>query len=86
MLQVLAIEFVTFAIEFVTLAIEFVPLAIEFVTLAIELIALAIDFIALAQKSSITRLAAAANMKTRCSSCNKSLFRYNCSKQLFIRQ
>jgi len=47
-LQVLAIEFVTFAIEFVTLAIEFIPLAIEFITLAIELVPLAIEFITLA--------------------------------------
>ena len=55
-IQVLAIEFVTFAIEFVTLAIEFVPLAIEFVTLAIEFVTLAIEFVALARKFVITEL------------------------------
>jgi len=38
------------------------------------------------ENSSVTRLAAAVNMKIRCSSRCKTFFKYNCSKQLFIRQ
>ena len=47
-LQVLAIEFVTFAIKFVLLGNEFINLAIEFVRLAIEVVPLAIEFVTLA--------------------------------------
>ena len=78
LLQILAIKFVTFVVKFVTLAIESVTLATQSVALAIEFVALAIEFVTLLwyENLSVTRLAAAANMKTRCSSCNKTLFRY----------
>jgi len=95
-LQVLAIEFVLLAIdfvplanEFILLANEFVPLANEFVPLAIEFVALAFEFVTLAfwhENSSLTRLAAGVNTKTRYSSCVIILFEYNCCKQLLIQK
>ena len=44
-LQVFAIEFVTFPIDFVPVAVELVAFAVEFVPFAIEFIGFAMEFI-----------------------------------------
>ena len=76
-----------FAIEFGEFSIKFVPFAIELVAFAVELVPFSTEFPfqlnSLLQL--ITRMAAGENTKTWCSSCYKNLFKYNSSKQLFIR-
>ena len=64
-IQVFAIEFVSFAVdfvpfaaEFVAFAIEFSPFAIEFVAFAVEFGAFALEFVAFAHKFVIVTLAA----------------------------
>ena len=58
LLQVFAIDFVTFLIDFVLFAIEFVTFAVEFVRFAIELVGFAIELIAFAQEFIIIILTA----------------------------
>jgi len=86
-IQVLEIEFILLAIDFVPLTNEFVLLPNECVLLPNEFVPLAIEFIAWLlnlslwhENSSITRLAAGVNTKTRFSSCVMILFKYNYCK------
>ena len=48
LIQVFAIEFVSFAVDFVPFAVEFVAFAIEFGPFAIEFVAFALEFVGFA--------------------------------------
>ena len=93
LLQVFAIEFIAFVIDFVPFAVDFVafavifvPFAIEFIGFAVGFIAIALEFITFAQEFIPTRLAAAVNVKTRCtcSKCSMILLKYNFIRRKFF--